>query len=628
MRPGRKLTALLLAGCFTAQMLITGGGAVSETDTFTDTANAESRLEEPIAATAVYTENTAGQSGPAAQNAAVQINHGQRLTESLTVTYINPLYADVITEADLISVPQNDSGQNYALEKSAAEEASYVTTLEEAGAILRSGMKKREETVEVSVYYASYTKEMLQEDMMNMADIALGHTGQPTEGDYLRWQYGGWNCTANGVYEGEGAVWTFQYTITYYTTYEQEQEMDSAVASLLQKYDDPEEDMYTRIKTMYDYICDHVVYDYDNLEDDTYKLKYTAYAALINKTAVCQGYAILLYRLALELGADARLISGTGNGGAHGWNIVELGELYYNADSTWDAGRDPYDYFLLCDRNFENHTRDDEYLTEEFYAEYPMGETDYVYTPGCVHTWNEGQETKAATCTEEGKIRYTCTQCGATKTEKTEPTGHRYIDEVTAPTCTEGGYTTHTCTVCGDSYTDSYTDAVGHNFIDGICTVCHAKEFGTCAVYGTVTSYSTKSAPDALVNITIFDENGDMVGAVFEVPADENKYSNELECGIYSMQVSKQNHVTRIYEIIATNAEVNIDIKICLLGDANMDGRINVRDYNAIFRYVTKDEALDGAYAVACADINDDGKIDVRDYNKIFNHVSGKSLLW
>lgn len=41
------------------------------------------------------------------------------------------------------------------------------------------------------------------------------------------------------------------------------------------------------------------------------------------------------------------------------------------------------------------------------------------------------------------------------------PRSHVYDQNVTAPTCTEKGYTTHTCS-CGDSYIDSYIDALGH----------------------------------------------------------------------------------------------------------------------------------------------------------------------
>ena len=52
---------------------------------------------------------------------------------------------------------------------------------------------------------------------------------------------------------------------------------------------------------------------------------------------------------------------------------------------------------------------------------------------------------------------------------------HSYHITVTAPTCTEKGYTTYTCE-CGDSYSDTYVDAIGHKYENGICSVCGAKD--------------------------------------------------------------------------------------------------------------------------------------------------------
>ncbi len=49
---------------------------------------------------------------------------------------------------------------------------------------------------------------------------------------------------------------------------------------------------------------------------------------------------------------------------------------------------------------------------------------------------------------------------------------HNYVAVVTPSTCTERGYTTHTCSVCGDSYVDAYTNALGHNYQNGVCTRC------------------------------------------------------------------------------------------------------------------------------------------------------------
>ncbi len=41
---------------------------------------------------------------------------------------------------------------------------------------------------------------------------------------------------------------------------------------------------------------------------------------------------------------------------------------------------------------------------------------------------------------------------------------HTYETEVVSATCTAQGHATHTCTVCGVSYTDSYTNALGHSY--------------------------------------------------------------------------------------------------------------------------------------------------------------------
>ena len=68
------------------------------------------------------------------------------------------------------------------------------------------------------------------------------------------------------------------------------------------------------------------------------------------------------------------------------------------------------------------------------------------------HTWDAGKVTKAATCTEKGVKTYTCTVCGATKTEEIAATGHQHTEvrNKVEATCTKDGYSGDVyCTDCG-----------------------------------------------------------------------------------------------------------------------------------------------------------------------------------
>ena len=440
----------------------------------------------------------------------------QNTSSVITETYINPLYADEIRESDLASPDEASAIATYANEE-------YTDSVEEAGAKIREGMKQREESIVIYFQAPEYSKELLVE----IANQALVHTGNPTEGDYLRWQYGSWTSSTSYYTKDSTDYMTITYTYTYYTTSEQEAAVDEKVDEVLTDLDVTNKNDYQKIRATYDYICEHTVYDYDNLEDDEYKLKYTAYAALIDGKAVCQGYALLFYRLALELGVDSRLISGTGNGGAHGWNITELNDVYYNLDTTWDAGESEYSYFLKCDANFKGHERDEEYATEEFYASYPIAEEDYVIPEICEpgqhqyeasFEWTEitdekgngtGQYSATATLTctvcgdevgnleaevaydEENSIPATCEQTGqdsyiatVTYEEKTY-TGekeveipvadHTWEEEYTVDkeaTCEEAGSESIHCSVCGAIQEESVQKipATGHNFGEWVIT--------------------------------------------------------------------------------------------------------------------------------------------------------------
>ena len=73
------------------------------------------------------------------------------------------------------------------------------------------------------------------------------------------------------------------------------------------------------------------------------------------------------------------------------------------------------------------------------------------------HTWDDGQVTTAATCTENGVMTYTCTMCSDTKTEVIPATGHTLTAVAKVPaTCETAGTSAHwKCDVCGKLFSDA-----------------------------------------------------------------------------------------------------------------------------------------------------------------------------
>ena len=92
------------------------------------------------------------------------------------------------------------------------------------------------------------------------------------------------------------------------------------------------------------------------------------------------------YALCRSMGLPVRVITSID----HAWNIVELSDLWYSLDSTWDGqGYESYlDYFLKGSANFTDHPASPEYLTDAFMAAYPASAWDYEpvdsdYEPVC-----------------------------------------------------------------------------------------------------------------------------------------------------------------------------------------------------------------------------------------------------
>lgn len=255
----------------------------------------------------------------------------------------------------------------------------YTSDEANASAQIREQVKAHTNTV--TVYVRTKDKD-LYAVFNRIWNNAFAETTNPDEGDYLYWQMSSMAASYNALMRKEKGSNTYytKYTINvdYFISLEQEQMLTQELNIINESFGFTETTTdYEKVKTIYDYICHNVTYDYsDN------NMKFTAYAAVTTGKSVCQGYATLFYRLAKMQGISSRVIAGHGTNTDvyHGWNIVKLGNLYYNVDATWDAANyklgHPYEYFLKGDV-FEDHTRTDDYKTKKFYATYPMAADDY-----------------------------------------------------------------------------------------------------------------------------------------------------------------------------------------------------------------------------------------------------------
>lgn len=102
-------------------------------------------------------------------------------------------------------------------------------------------------------------------------------------------------------------------------------------------------------------------YNYENIEDIPC-IKHTAYGALVQNEAVCDGYSKAFKLLLEKIGIDNVIVHGSTEDVAHAWNAVNIGDEYYHVDTTSDklnVGKKQviHTYFNLTDKQIsETHS--------------------------------------------------------------------------------------------------------------------------------------------------------------------------------------------------------------------------------------------------------------------------------
>lgn len=143
----------------------------------------------------------------------------------------------------------------------------------------------------------------------------------------------------------------------YYEGYN-EQQFEIEVENALSVIEPGMTDLEKAI-ALHDYLVLNCAYDYDNYLNGTIpEASYSAYGILVNKTGVCNGYALAYKLLCQKVGIECLMV--TSNGMNHAWNLIKLGQHYYHVDVTWDdpvrdmLGRVRHYYMFSSDNSFVN----------------------------------------------------------------------------------------------------------------------------------------------------------------------------------------------------------------------------------------------------------------------------------
>lgn len=236
----------------------------------------------------------------------------------------------------------------------AYEQNHIATTLEELKVPLAEGISNGQTKIEIKA-----SKEAVDE---------LGKVEFGTFMDDVLYKVDDYyhNEINNYRYEGNwvDGSYTLEFTINYLETPDQTMQVQQEVKRILTNIVDDTMTEDEKVKVIHDYIVTHVQYDVNGLNNRNEA--HTAYAALFeDKTGeknqtVCQGYALVFYKMAKEAGLEARIMTGKSRDQNHAWNLIRINGEWYQIDLTWDdpTGVDDlnyvrYDYYNLTDEQLK-----------------------------------------------------------------------------------------------------------------------------------------------------------------------------------------------------------------------------------------------------------------------------------
>ncbi len=162
-------------------------------------------------------------------------------------------------------------------------------------------------------------------------DVAVTYRAFTSDNPQYFWMPDAYIISADGSmlafsYKEKGA----DYTFTPEQRQTAQQQLDSVVNGICNEANKLnsrfEKEVY-----FHNWLCENVTYQNNETSG-----VYTAYGALVNGLAVCEGYSRAMQLLCDRVGIPCTVIQGTSNGVGHMWNMIDPGDGWYHLDVTWD----------------------------------------------------------------------------------------------------------------------------------------------------------------------------------------------------------------------------------------------------------------------------------------------------
>ena len=216
---------------------------------------------------------------------------------------------------------------NMPIEPQAGEEqldcvGISATELQQLEELLVKAWKNRESSVDVSKYNLTVSDEAY-------ATCYWQILNNHPEMFYVDNNFG---YTTYGVY---AETYEIKYLMEQSESERIKLQMEAAADEALALVSDDMED-YEKALVVHDWLVNNCQYDYGNYLTRTISEdSHSAYGALVNGVAVCDGYSkAYQYIMDYKLGIDCYCI--TSDTIDHAWNLIEIGNQYYHVDATWD----------------------------------------------------------------------------------------------------------------------------------------------------------------------------------------------------------------------------------------------------------------------------------------------------